>query len=113
MGYMMHHAIVVTSWKPEAVEAAHAMATQLDMKPSPIVSSGTNGYRSFLVPPDGSKEGWHQSDVGDACRAQLVAWMMTAGDDGLWLDWIEVCFGGDEPGANTRIISATPEWVES
>ena len=99
MGWHTHHAIVVTSWKREAVEAAHAKATELRLIVTPPTDEGMNGYSSFAVVPDGSKEGWDMSDMHNERRAALVEWMGTGAhvyDDGSSpLDWVLVEFPGD------------------
>ena len=63
MGYICHHAIVVTSSFEATLSDAWIKARQLFANVSPIVSSPLNGYRSFFVAPDGSKEGWDESDT--------------------------------------------------
>lgn len=97
MGYIAHHAIVVSSWMDEAVEEAHAEAVRLDMEPSPILPHKINGGGSFLCPPDGSKEGWAESYKGDARREALVRYLRGMVERERWIDWIEVRYGGDEP----------------
>lgn len=98
MGYQRHHAIVVTSWGDEHIEPAHAFAIacfrDTHAAVSEITSAGMNDYRSFFVAPDGSKEGWPDSDRADAAREQFVAWLREPGPP--WLDWVEVNFGGDD-----------------
>lgn len=93
---MRHHAIVVTSWQDEAIEAAHAQATALGMQVSNIVDGVTNGERSFFVAPDGSKEWWPDSDAGDERRAEFVAWLRKAEGRSWWLRWAEVQYGDDD-----------------
>lgn len=104
MGYMRHHAIVVTSWKGELLKRAHKTAVELGMSVSGITDEVTNGYCSFLVAPDGSKEGWTTSDNGDAQRAQLLDWLdaQRYDDDSTPLEWVVVQFGDDD--LNTRIV---------
>lgn len=104
MGYMRHHAIVVTSWKGELLKRAHKAAVELGMSVSGITDEVTNGYRSFLIAPDGSKEGWTTSDNGDAQRAQLLDWLdaQRYDDDSTPLEWVVVQFGDDD--LNTRIV---------
>lgn len=99
MGYMRHHAIVVTSWKTELLEQAHAKAVELGMSVSDVTSEGVNGYRSFLIAPDGSKEGWDKSERGDEQRAALIEWLddQRYEDRSTALDWVVVQFGdGDQ-----------------
>lgn len=104
MGYMRHHAIVVTSWKHELLEEAHAKAVELGARDPEVVGSrlwqvseitpeSTNGYRSFFVAPDGSKEGWDTSDQGDTNRTALIEWL---GDKNGYVDWVDVSYGGDD-----------------
>jgi hypothetical protein len=109
MGYMRHHAVVVTSWKDELIEAAHGKAIDLfdeyettfgsrDLRDcvSPIVGNGMT--RSFVVAPDGSKEGWNLSDAGDTARRALIGWLdeQRYDDDSTSIDWVEVQFGDDD-----------------
>lgn len=103
MGYIRHHAIVVTGmheWNiggdlpavPEAREAAIRYGCQLV---SEVVGPGLNGTSSFLVAPDGSKEGWTDSDAGDAARDEFVAWLRRRDPDGYY-SWAEVVLGSDD-----------------
>jgi hypothetical protein len=99
MGYMQHHAIVVTSFDKvkigEALEHAKALG---DMRVTAIVESNINGYHTFCVVPDGSKAGWHESEHGDSCRERLKAWLRAQiyGDGSSSIQWVEVMYGDDE-----------------
>ena len=73
MGYMRHHAILVTSWDAKLLASAHAQAVKMFAYVSPISPAFVNGYQSFFIPPDGSKEGWPESDAG--ARSSLVTKM--------------------------------------
>jgi hypothetical protein len=109
MGYMLHHTIVVHSFDGEMIEAAHAKAKDLDLRPSPISPPDpNNGETGFYVPPDGSKEGWPASDKANSDRDCFVVWLrQQEHDDGSNnLNWVEVSFGGDEPERNTKIVRA-------
>ena len=96
MGYMCSHAIVVTSYD-EKIEPAHAKAVELGCNPSPIMDSPMNGYRSFFVPPDGSKEGWDESNAGNDRRDLFIEWLRSQvyNDLSSWIDWAEVQYGDD------------------
>jgi hypothetical protein len=98
MGYMCHHAIVVTSWNVELMVQAHAKAIELGMSVSGITNEVSNGYRSFLVTPDGSKEGWAESDRGDDRRDALIKWLdgQRYEDNSTALKWVVVQFGDEE-----------------
>lgn len=99
MGYMRHHAVVVTTYRDDLMSAAHAKAVEIfnaDMVTG-VTPAMMNGWRSFLVAPDGSKEGWTLSDECDERRSQFIAWLkQQAYDDGSSsLQWVEVQFGDD------------------
>jgi hypothetical protein len=107
---MRHHAIVVTSWKDDLLEQAHAKAVELGMSVSAITDPVTNDYRSFLVAPDGSKEGWDTSDKGDVARAAFIEWLdaQRYEDRSTALNWVVVQFGDDE--RETRIIRDSDQY---
>lgn len=99
MGYHAHHGIIVTGYAQERVEKAHAEAG-LIFDPRQVTSiafADTNGYWSFLVGPDGSKEGWGESDKGDERRATFLAFLRGMWNADEFLNWVEVRYGGDEP----------------
>lgn len=100
MGYIRHHAIIVTSWDEKAASRAHKKATALGCQVSPMAVSRVNADRSFCVFPDGSKEGWHDSNDGDERRDALVAWLQKnefVYDDGSSpFAWVEVAYGNDD-----------------
>jgi len=101
MGYERCHAIVVTdTGYGNHIENAHseALAIFADVcEVTEITPEAMNRRRSFMVAPDGSKEGWDLSDRGDACRDLFVAWLeRQAYDDGSSaLDWAEVQYGDE------------------
>ena len=104
MGYIAHHAIVVTgsSWKDgrpaSDIEIAHAKAVEIcGNLVSNLVPGRVNGDASFFVAPDCSKEGWSGSERGDDERARLIAWMREQRRHHCWLDWALVRYGGDDP----------------
>jgi hypothetical protein len=106
MSFHRHHTIVVTGWDQHSVEEAHAEALRifgdigepLEPRRTTLVSSITppqvNGYSSFFVAPDGSKEGWEPSVAGDAARAKFTAYLTSSRDRLKHIDYVEVAFGG-------------------
>lgn len=94
MGYTAHHAIIVTSWDTALLAAAHGKAMSLNRHVSLIIVGGVNNIASFMVAPDGSKDGWEESDVGDTGRARFMDWLdEQAYEDGSTsLAWVEVEF---------------------
>lgn len=105
MGYMAHHVVVATAydfqltgenpywpavinfeaWREEQPEEFR----HLLIGPIPSV---TNGYLTFMLAPDGSKEGWDTSDIGDDLRGAFIELFAQN-----HIDCVEVRFGGDEP----------------
>ena len=102
---MRHHAIVVTSWNYELLEIAHSKAKEIFEQVAPITPKTINGYVSFLVAPDGSKEGWEYSDNGNKARSEFISWLDSQRhDDGSTsLHWVEIQFADDDK--ETKIIS--------
>lgn len=99
MGYIAHHAIIVTGADyNNAIVKAHAKAKELGCCVTSLTAKAVNGYRSFLIAPDGSKEGWQESDAGDQRRAEWIEWTKTTlHEDGSGpLEWVEVRFGSDD-----------------
>lgn len=99
MGYMKHNAIVVTSYDDKLIEEARREAERcMPGLVSPLVESITNGYTSFFVAPDGSKEGWAESDNGDIRRDKFTEWLASKAfkDGSTPLEWCEVFYGDDD-----------------
>lgn len=99
MGYIKNHAIVVTATYDNWIEKAHAKASEIfGAQVTPVSPESINGSRSFLVPPDGSKEGWGESEQGDARREQFKAWLRAQRyeDHSSPLAWVELSYGGDD-----------------
>jgi hypothetical protein len=92
MGYNIHHTISVTSWSKELLHEAHDFAVSTGAQVSDVVDSEINGVFSFFVAPDGSKEGWETSDLGDKRRKQIKTWLRERcyADGSTSLKWFEV-----------------------
>ena len=63
---------------------------------SQLIPSPVNGYLTFLVAPDGRKEGWRESVTGDAARDAFVAYLQATDDGCESITWIEASYGDDE-----------------
>lgn len=114
MGYVKHHAIIVTGWENKKVEEAHQKAREIfennfenepHQKPfgcrlvGEIIQGLINTQSSFLIAPDGSKEGWVTSENADNARQEFLDWLKNSDN---YCGYIEVVFGGDDD--NERII---------
>lgn len=108
MGYMAHHAVVVTysdwvlkeAWMPDI--AGFRANLPADLRPLLVgpIPGAINAYSSWAFLPDGSKEGWDLSDDGDRARqafADLFA-VRWEDEEGSPFNVALVRFGGDEPG---------------
>lgn len=94
MGWIRHHAMLVTGMeKPvtQAHERALACFAATRAQVSPVSSVAVNGYTSFCVFPDGSKEGWDESNEGQGARDAFAAYLASAG-----VDWCEAQYGDDD-----------------
>lgn len=98
MGYIKHHAIIVTGWEQDRIGWIIHEASRLKMRVIGPSREVINGYISVLVCPDGSKEGWPDSDSGDNARAQFKAWLNAQRyeDGSSPLEWVEVAYGSDD-----------------
>lgn len=109
MGYERNHAIIVSSHFEKDITEALAKAEEIFairpwpmhgrplMMVSPILQGVVNMCFTFLVGPDGSKEGWAESDEGDKRRAEFIEWLETKRyDDGSTsLAYVEVQFADE------------------
>lgn len=103
MGYEKHQAIIVVGCYQDGIDRAHDKASTVFPWVSPIGPAGMNGWRSFFVPPDGSKEGWTDSDIGDGRRDEFIRYLEGAKyeDGSSPLLWVEVVV--DEDGHHPRV----------
>jgi len=91
MGTISHNAIIVTDNRLEWLEKAAAKARELGGTVLGPSEPGTNAYRTLVLCPDGSKEGWGTSNDGDARRDAFVQWLREQRHE--YPDWVEVQYG--------------------
>jgi hypothetical protein len=91
MGTMQHNAIIATGMD-ERIDEAYKFAMQLGAEVLITSVPVINGYKTLVLPPDGSKEGWDESELGDARRAKLREYL-----DKHYFHWVEVRFGEYAP----------------
>lgn len=116
MGYICHHAIIVTGSIDDYTEQAHKKAEEIFNEHglklvSPMWDGAWNCYRSFCIYPDGSKEGWEESDRAEKLRRAFIVWLkLQVYEDGSSpLDWALVQFG-DEMGNNCLLDDSYRLW---
>lgn len=102
MGVIKHSTIVIIGWDKAYMENVLNKAKEVFNKHfgeefsgeqlvSNLVPSIMNGDFSFFLAPDGSKEGWEQSNQGDSAREEFVEYLSKQEQ----CYYIEVDFGGD------------------
>ena len=105
MGYMRHHAIIVTSWNENHLREIRKYAKNLfSHLTSEIVFATINGYGSFMIAPDGSKEGWITSNDYNDKRDMFIKFIEN-NRDALWCDYVEIQFGDEE--GNQKVLRAS------
>jgi hypothetical protein len=95
MGTIQHHAVIATTTNRLAYEQAVAWCRE---RTGQYVEGGENafGYSTLTLLPDGSKEGWEESDNGNKERMEFI--LMLGGARGslplgkVW-DYVEVSYG--------------------
>lgn len=100
MSYMEHFAIIVTSIHWDRLQQAHEMAVKTFPKGTvsePVISA-INGYKSFLVGSNGSKEGWEESTEGYRCREIFIKYLdsFAHSDRSNGVRYVEVVYGRDD-----------------
>lgn len=109
MGYERNNAIVVSARFGDWIDKAHAEAVRVFNQEeetfsdpwevvSEIITSPVNDVKTFLVAPDGSKEGWATSDLGDRRRAAFTDWLNAQRYEDMSspIQWVEVQYGDDD-----------------
>lgn len=107
MGHIRHNAIVITSWDEKLITKAAEVAEGLGLQVLGPSDEVMNGYRSALICPDGSKEGWGESDRGDERRGEFREWLdkQRYADGSSALEWAEVAYGNDD--GEVEVIAST------
>ncbi len=90
MGTISHNAILVTDSDEEWLKRAASKAAEIGCIVLGPSDAGTNAYRTVVVCPDGSKEGWKSSDDGDLRREAFVKWLHA---ERQYCEWAEVRYG--------------------
>ena len=98
MGYMKHDAIVISSWDNEAIKEAADMAREYGLEVLGPSTTVTNGIRTLLICPDGSKEGWEESNAFDIKRASYLAYLNSIryDDNSSCLSWVAISYSNDD-----------------
>lgn len=93
MGTFQHHAIVLTTDEEYITPVLETAQRIFGPRVSAPISSGWNGYVSIFIAPDGSKEGWTESNYGDQRRAEFKAWLRNESNYEGYHSWVEIGYG--------------------
>lgn len=113
MGLIQHHALIAVTWDDAEAKRMRDWVDGLTEKVSSgmeikelfrEIPSTTNGYTTFVMAPDGSKEGWATSNMADSVRTEF---RLQIEKSGRW-DWIEATFG--ECGQGISSGNCDEEW---
>ncbi len=98
MGTMQHNTIIATTWSEKHFTAVWDWVQVNAGELLPLFVSGrgiVNDQYTAVMLPDGSKEGWSHSELGDQLRAKFIERLKAdAYEDGSnpW-DYVDVAFG--------------------
>lgn len=121
VGYERHNAIIVTGPMkaygiPEkAMEEVRnevfriAELEGLGQLVSGVIPGSSNCMGTFILVPDGSKEGWDASDKGDLTRDRVISYLDTLrySDGSTSFSFVEVQFGDDD--LETKVVRDSDE----
>lgn len=108
MGTIRHNVIIVTcdSYNHKDMIKVHMKAVELfGMLVTSITSTPTNGFLTFFIAPDGSKEGWGESNEHDIKRKELCDYIDTFAykDGSSSFKYVDVCYGETFDGNTTYV----------
>jgi len=103
MGMIIHHAIIVTADMAD-IDPIRSVAAGLGLTVTEAIHSPVNGYATFMVAPDGSKEGWEISNEHDELRAAFREILKR--DFARGTQWVEVSYGDDSLSCEADIVES-------
>lgn len=99
MGVENNNAVIATTWNNDGIERIKRWVDEIDddfwRGLFLFGDAKINGITTIVMLPDGSKEGWPESEYGDKLRDRFISELQKADyDDGSspW-DFIEVGYG--------------------
>lgn len=89
MGTIQHDVMAITHFDWITINRIRSRAKDFfGDSVTPVVKSATNGYLTFFIGPDGSKEGWETSNEYDLKREQFIAYLKDSP-----AHWVSVSYG--------------------
>lgn len=94
MGLIQHNAMIATTLSVEEFSRVRlAIEARDDRDLFTFNQTKINAYHTIIIPPDGSKEGWDDSDAGDSRRQWLIELIQQGPYIGGYWDYVDVSFG--------------------
>jgi hypothetical protein len=108
MGFLWDTQFVVTgyAWDFESVSKAYLRAKRLGLNLSGLIPSDVNAYWTFLIAPDGSKNGFADQVQSDMKR---TLWMEEMRKESVSVDWVYIMYGGNSDQARIQDGSQATE----
>jgi hypothetical protein len=100
MGTIQHESILMMAFGQEAEDLLYEKACELGLEDHILIGDPVhNGYRPVVIIPDGSKEGWEDSDEMQENRNNFVSWLKSLTYP--VCDWCRVEWGDLREGVET------------
>ncbi len=96
MGTIQHDVVIATTWCQETQEKIEDYVFNNLLVDKVVRHSARMGkYKTYILGPDGSKEGWDDSDRGDIWRFNFILFLesFTYEDGSSPVRWVEVSYG--------------------
>ena len=97
MSHVVHSAILVTGMIESHLTMAYNEAKRLGLHIIGPSDPMINGYRTFIVQSNGSKDGWEEGDEDQVMRDRFEQWLITQTlpDSPVVLEWCRISYGYD------------------
>ncbi len=95
MGDINHDCIIATTWDIGSVNKLMKTAEKMGIKPLVVTPPNQFGDQTIVMPSDGSKEGWEDSNIGDTMREAFITLLesFNYSDGSNPFAWVEVSYG--------------------
>lgn len=93
MGAIEHNVMAAVTCNEQSYERITAAILLRDDRDKFVFfDTRMNGYRVIMIPPDGSKSGYIEDELGTSRRNWLASEIQKDANSVAW-DWCDMCFG--------------------